>query len=153
MTRQFWGFLQGAAGLLLEEEIRQAVSGTVGTASGAAAIGLALTIVLPSTSEDLLALAIAVLVSYVGILNLPLKRSEAKSKVRRAATRFSEEVEAAMEAEATAALDGTLERVFAAMKPWEAAAAKDVARIEGELVQQEQLVKQLKELQQRIRRS
>jgi hypothetical protein len=43
--------VQGAAGLLLEEEIRQAVSGTVGTASGAAAIGLALTIILPSTSE------------------------------------------------------------------------------------------------------
>ena len=58
-----------------------------------------------------------------------------------------------MEAEAAAVLDGTLARVFAAMVPWEAAAAADVARIEGELVQQAALLRRLKELQQRIRRS
>jgi hypothetical protein len=40
----------------------------------------------PCGTQDLLALAIALLVSYVGILNLPLKRSEAKGKVRRTAT-------------------------------------------------------------------
>lgn len=36
-------FDQSAAALLLEEEVREAVSGTVGTASGATAVGLTLT--------------------------------------------------------------------------------------------------------------
>ena len=47
-----------------------------------------LTTVLPSTLEDALALALAGLAGYVALLNLPLRRAEAKAKLERVATNF-----------------------------------------------------------------
>jgi hypothetical protein len=47
---------------MLEEEVREAVLGTAGTAAGAAGFGVALTTVLPTTLEDLMALALAAMV-------------------------------------------------------------------------------------------
>jgi hypothetical protein len=55
---------------------------------GAAGLGFVLTWFLPTTQEDLLALAIAGLVGYVSVLNLPLRRMEAKSKLERVANGF-----------------------------------------------------------------
>jgi hypothetical protein len=66
---------------MLEEEVREAVMGTAGTAAGAGALGVLLTSVLPTTVEDLLALALSAAVGYASILNLPMRRAEAKRKL------------------------------------------------------------------------
>lgn len=49
---------------------------------------MVLTWVLPTTLEDLLAASLAGLAGYIALLNLPLKRAEAKAKLRRAADGF-----------------------------------------------------------------
>lgn len=51
-------------------------------------IGVVATWILPSTLEDLLAIGLAGLAGYVALLNLPLRRAEAKSKLERVANNF-----------------------------------------------------------------
>ena len=86
-----------AAKTLLEEELREAFLGTAGTAAGALGGGLLATSVLPNTLEDILALSLAGLASYVSVLNLPLRRSKIKSKVGTIATNFAGSLTEAME--------------------------------------------------------
>lgn len=50
---------------MLEEEVREAVISTAGTAAGAGAFGVLLTAVLPTTVEDLLAMSLAAMVRGV----------------------------------------------------------------------------------------
>jgi len=142
---------QGAAVTLLEEEVREAVSGTVGTASGATAVGLALTAVLPTTVEDLLALTLAGIVAYVGVLNLPLKRQDTKAKVRRAANNFKLEVETSMENEAISKIDECVDSVLEALVPWEEAARAEVETVKANEAMQRMLQESVKALQQRVR--
>jgi hypothetical protein len=59
-----------------------------GGGAGATFLGVGLTVVLPSTLEDVLAVALALLVGYVALLNLPLRRAEAKSKLEKVASNF-----------------------------------------------------------------
>lgn len=66
---------------LLVQEVRQAVVGTAGTAAGAGVAGFFATTILPTTLEDLLALALASAVGYVSVVNLPLRRAEAKRRL------------------------------------------------------------------------
>ena len=56
--------------------------------AGAGLFGVVLTWVLPTTLEDLLAASLAGLAGYVALLNLPLKRAEAKNKLQRVADQF-----------------------------------------------------------------
>ena len=85
-------FDHAAAGRLLDEEVREAVVGTALGAAGSAAGGVVLTWILPNGLEDFLALAVAGLAAYVGVLNLPLRRAEAKAKLRTASSRLQAEV-------------------------------------------------------------
>ena len=48
------------------------------------------TFFLPTTLEDLLAVAVGGAVGYAALLNLPLKRGDAKEKLARVATNFAE---------------------------------------------------------------
>ena len=57
--------------------------------AGAGALGLVLTAVLPNILEDALAVAFAAAVGYLALLNLPLRRGEAKAKVERVAANFA----------------------------------------------------------------
>jgi hypothetical protein len=75
---------------LLEEEVREAVLGTAGTAAAAVAFGLVATAVLPTALEDLMALALAAGAAYVAVLGLPLRRAEAKRKLEALASAFAE---------------------------------------------------------------
>jgi hypothetical protein len=54
---------------------------TTSSAAGAIAIAVLLTAVLPSTLEDLMALALCGLLSYVSFLNWPLKRADIKAEL------------------------------------------------------------------------
>ena len=56
--------------------------------TGAGLFGVVLTWLLPTTLEDLLAASLAGLAGYVALLNLPLRRSEAKGKLQRSADAF-----------------------------------------------------------------
>ncbi len=50
---------------------------------------MVLTAVLPNILEDALAVALAAAVGYLALLNLPLRRGEAKAKVERVAANFA----------------------------------------------------------------
>jgi hypothetical protein len=56
----------------------------------AGAVGVVLTSVLPSTLEDLLALAFAAALGYASLLNLPLRRAEAKRKLEAIGSKYVE---------------------------------------------------------------
>lgn len=64
--------------------------------AGAQGIGLLATSLMGNTLEDILALTVAGMASYVAVLNLPLKRSDIKAKVAQRANNFAEGVTAAM---------------------------------------------------------
>lgn len=64
--------------------------------TGAQGIGLLTASLIGNTLEDILALTVAGLASYVAVLNLPLKRSEIKGKVSKVATNFVQGVSDAM---------------------------------------------------------
>jgi hypothetical protein len=63
---------------------------------GAQGLGLLAASWFKGTLEDLLALTVAGLASYVAVLNLPLKRSDIKAKVARVAGNFADSVTSAM---------------------------------------------------------
>jgi GTP-binding protein EngB required for normal cell division len=122
-------FDQGAAALLLAEEVRQAAVATAGSAGAALAVGVVLTAVLPSFGEDALSLALAALGAYVGLLNLPLRRAEVKAKLQRAADAFAAELDAALQDELRDELGAALSDVQRLVEPWEAAAAAEAATV------------------------
>lgn len=62
-------------------QVREAVVGTALGAAGSFAVGWVLTWILPTSLEDVLAISLALLGVYVGVLNLPLRRAAAKAKV------------------------------------------------------------------------
>lgn len=74
--------------------VHATVCGSCG--AGAQGIGLLATSLMGNTLEDILALAVAGMASYVAVLNLPLKRSDIKGKVSKVADNFVEGVTAAM---------------------------------------------------------
>ena len=57
---------------------------------GAAGLGVFSTFILPTTLEDFLGLGIGGVVGYAALLNLPLRRNDAKEKLQRVATNFAE---------------------------------------------------------------
>ena len=143
-------FDQGAAALLLADEIRQAALSTAGSAGTALAVGTGLVAVLPTMGEDVLSLALGGVAAYVGLLNLPLRRGEVKAKVARAAESFGGELEAAMEAELQASLAQVAADIAALVAPWEAAAQAEAAAVAAAQARAEVEDAKLRELQQRV---
>ena len=120
-----------ASAAMLEEEVRTAVLGTAGTAAGAGAFGVVLTTVLPTTLEDLLALALAGAIGYASVLSLPLRRAEAKRKLEQAAQKTAQEVQTAMKSDLSMALSKLEEEVGNMVSPLEALAGAEIASIEA----------------------
>jgi GTP-binding protein EngB required for normal cell division len=143
-------FDQGAAALLLAEEVRQAAVATAGSAGAALALGVLLTAALPTFGEDALSLALAGTGAYVGVLNLPLRRAEVKAKLVRAADAFAAELEAAMEAELAQALATAVGDVTALVAPWEAAAQAEAAAVAAAQARREAEDAKLRALQAKV---
>lgn len=120
-----------ATAIMLEEEVRSAVLGTASTAAGAGAMGLLLTSVLPTTLEDLLALALAGAVGYASVLSLPLRRAEAKRKLEEAAQAGAKRVLEDMEVELQGALRVLEREVGALVAPLEALTAAEIESVEA----------------------
>ncbi len=84
--------------LLLNEEMELSVTKAVEPPDyyivlqhvGATGLGVLSTFFLPNTLEDLLAVAVGGAVGYAALLNLPLKRNDAKEKLTRVANNFAE---------------------------------------------------------------
>ncbi|GMH39991.1 hypothetical protein BSKO_07895 [Bryopsis sp. KO-2023] len=116
---------------LIEAEIRDAVNATAGTAIAAVGIGLVLTFILPYTSEDFLAVALSLVIGYVALLNLPLRRGEVKGKVRKVATEVFKEVDGGMEEDLSTGLEDCDRQVLKMTAPLEVIFEKDVERVKA----------------------
>lgn len=136
--------------VMLEEEVREAVISTAGTAAGAGAFGVFLTAILPTTVEDLLALSLASMVGYVSILNLPMRRAEAKRKLEAVANTFAQDIQSKMEAELSHSLAVCEAEVLAFIAPLEQLTAAEVRRLEAAEGGREQLVESLDRLKLRV---
>ncbi|KAL4458908.1 hypothetical protein ABPG75_013773 [Micractinium tetrahymenae] len=136
--------------VMLEEEVREAVISTAGTAAGAGAFGVLLTAVLPTTVEDLLALSLAAMVGYVSILNLPMRRAEAKRKLETLTNTFAEDIQSKMEAELRHSLAVCEAEVLSFIAPLEQLTAAEVRRLEAAEAGRGRLVEHLDRLKQRV---
>ena len=112
------GFDNRSAAILLEREVRDAVYATVGAAGTSFLVAVFLSGFLDSLAEDVLAFSLTAAVGYVSVLSLPLKRAEAKGKVKAAAEAYLGEVEAAMRAEFERKVDAATRQVNAHAEPW-----------------------------------
>ncbi|KAG7011236.1 putative transmembrane GTPase FZO-like, chloroplastic, partial [Cucurbita argyrosperma subsp. argyrosperma] len=90
-------FSPSAASKLFNQEIREAFLGTFGGLGAAGFSASLLTSVLPTTTEDLLALGLCSAGGFWAISNFPIRRQQLISKVKRTADGFSRELEAAMQ--------------------------------------------------------
>ena len=88
-----------AAATALANEVREASSGVVRGIASAVAVGFVLTSVMDSATSDALSVVLALGVAYVSLVNLPLKRSSAKGKLRDAADGFESRLLDAMDRE------------------------------------------------------
>ena len=104
---------------LLENNVRDAVMATASTAAGAGALGVVLTSVLPTTVEDLMALALSAAIGYASVLNLPLRRAETKQKVVAATEASAAAVQARMQEELSTALERCENEIMSFIGPLE----------------------------------
>jgi hypothetical protein len=135
-----------AAAYKLDEEMRSAVYGSLGSSAGALVSAFVLSGFLSSMSEDILAYLLAAAVGYVGILSLPLKRQECKAKIQRAAEALVEDVERELLKELAEEIDATSDRVDQLVAPWEAAARVERARVQKCLEVQEKYATEVENL-------
>ncbi|GLI66055.1 hypothetical protein VaNZ11_009770 [Volvox africanus] len=136
-----------AISTLLDTELQQAMATTVGTAAGAPLFGLFAMQLIPNTLEDILLAGLSGAISYVSLLNLPLRRSDLKGKISRVARNFITDVQTKMEAEVADEVGGVTKAVGALVAPLEQAYGAEVARLEARQADLERLSEQIEELQ------
>ena len=83
----------------------------------------------------------------MSVLSLPLKRAEAKAKVKRTAESFLAEVEAAMDREFERKVDAAVQQVAATVAPWEEAAVEEEGRVAASQARRDSLATGLDQLQ------
>ncbi|WIA16861.1 hypothetical protein OEZ85_013792 [Tetradesmus obliquus] len=142
-------FKPDAARMLLEEELREAFLGTAGSAAGAQGLGLLAASWLKGGLEDLLALTVAGLASYVAVLNLPLKRADIKGKVARVAGNFADSVTTAMAEESDTAVEATTSQVLQQVAPLEAAWQAQLQQLQASEARRAQLAEALQVMEKR----
>jgi hypothetical protein len=98
--------------------------------AGAQGVGLVGTSVLANTLEDVMALSLAGLASYLAVLNLPLRRAEIKAKLQKVASNFAGNVEKLMEQELLSGVGDCVDKVAHLMAPVEEAYVAEVSMLE-----------------------
>lgn len=139
-----------ATEVLLEGEVREAVLSTASTAASAAGLGVILTSILPTTLEDLMVLAVSAAIGYASVLNLPLRRAEAKKKLEAAAAAAASEVQRKMEVELNTALDACEAQIIEFIGPLEAMTAAELARADAAVESMRSLGEEIALLQRRV---
>lgn len=135
---------------LMDMEIRKAVVGTAGTALAALGIGFTLTFLLPYTSEDYLAIALSLLLGYVAVLNLPLRRADVKGNARRLGMNLGKELSSRLQSELEVGLEECNERVLNMVEPLEEVFRNEVARVDLAEAQRSVLFEELEGMKKRI---
>lgn len=138
-------------GTMLESEIQTAVTSSVSTAGSAAGLGLILTYVLPNTLEDLLAIGLSAAVGYTSLLNIPVRRMEAKKKISGDIDALVQKLFKDMEDERVEALERCESSVKDMIAPLEAIITDDMSRLEHNMLSlNENYASQLERLRKKI---
>lgn len=123
------GFDTQAAKIVLEKELKDVVFATFGGLGAAGLSASVLTSVLPSTLEDLVALAVCSAGGLVGVWDLPRRREEVKGKVAQVADSFASQLEDAMEVETRRSANELRKEVEKLLQPYLEAAEAEVRRV------------------------
>ncbi|WOK99114.1 putative transmembrane GTPase FZO-like, chloroplastic isoform X1 [Canna indica] len=140
-------FSASAAAKLFEQEIREVVVGTFGGLGAAGLSASLLTSVLPTTLEDLLALAFCSAGGWLAISNFPSRRKVATEKVCRVADKLAGEITEAMEKELELNIGNLNQFVEVISKPYADAAQARInylTEIQNELSKMQQNLQALK---------
>ncbi|KAM7253750.1 hypothetical protein ACFE04_031432 [Oxalis oulophora] len=133
-----------AASKQFEQEVREVFLGTFGGLGAAGLSASLLTSVLPTTLEDLLALALCSTAGYITISNFPSRRQKMIEKINKMADALARELEDAMQKDLLEAISKLENFVKTTGKPYQEAAQNRVDRLEAI---QEELSNTQKELQ------
>ncbi|MCO5576790.1 hypothetical protein L7F22_030610 [Adiantum nelumboides] len=123
------GFDTNAAKIVLEKEFKDVIFATFGGLGAAGLSASVLTSILPSTLEDLLALAICSAGGLVGVWNLPRRREEVKGKILQVAESFADQVKVAMVAEVRQSVSELRKEVDELLQPYLEAAEAELKRV------------------------
>jgi small GTP-binding protein len=118
---------------IVEAEVQVAVTSSVNTAASATGLGLVLTTVLPSTLEDLLAVGLSAAIGYTSLLNIPVRRMEAKKKVKTLISALVQSIHDAMDTEREQAIQRCEASVTSMMDPLDRSITAEITRLEGNL--------------------
>ncbi|KAL6505129.1 hypothetical protein OROGR_024946 [Orobanche gracilis] len=140
-------FSSAAASKLFEQEIREIVLGTFGGLGAAGLSASLLTSVLPTTSEDLLALGICSAGGLLAISNFGTRRQKVVDKVRRTADAFACQLEEAMEKDLLESTNSLNNFVTIIGKPYKELAQDRVNKLLRTLDQLKAIEGQLETLQ------
>lgn len=151
-SRAATSFDHSAAEAALEEEVREAVLGTLVSSAGALFVGLFSTAILHGFVQDLLGLSVGVLVAYVGLLNIPLRRGEIKGKVKTAVEAYTRQLQAAMKADFDREIDGLMTDVQDAVDPLLSYARRELDRVLEWESRRSTFESRLEHLRDRVRR-
>ncbi|KAK4418268.1 putative transmembrane GTPase FZO-like, chloroplastic [Sesamum alatum] len=140
-------FSAAAASKLFDQEIREVLLGTFGGLGVAGLSASLLTSVLPTISEDLLALGLCSAGGLLAISNFSARRQQVVSKVRRTADALARQVEEAMQKDLLDATDSLNNFVTLIGKPYQETAQDRVNKLLGTLDELAAIQKQLETLQ------
>ncbi|XP_020583547.1 probable transmembrane GTPase FZO-like, chloroplastic [Phalaenopsis equestris] len=143
-TKVMEDFSASAASRLCEQEIREVVYGTFGGLGAAGLSASLLTSVLPTTLEDLVALAFCSAGGFLAISNFPARRREAIQKVRKVADKLAIRAAEAMQTELLHASERLHAYVEFISKPYQDSAQQ---RVDSLLATGEELAATAKQLQ------
>ncbi|XP_050267089.1 probable transmembrane GTPase FZO-like, chloroplastic [Quercus robur] len=118
-----------AASKFFEKEIREVFLGTFGGLGAAGLSASLLTSVLPTTSEDLLALGLCSAGGFLAISNFPARRQVTIDKVRKSADALATELEEAMQKDLLETIDNIESFVKIVAQPYQDAAQQRVDRL------------------------
>ena len=106
---------------------------TASSTGGAAGVAAVLTSVLPTTLEDLMALALAGGLSYISFLTWPLKRADIKNALNEKYGDMADKLDAALEGELSKGLDALQGKVQRLTKPLAEQAQEVESTVSGRL--------------------
>jgi hypothetical protein len=137
---------------LIETEIQQAVLSSASTAGSAGGLALVLTYVLPTTLEDLLALGLSAAVGYTSLLNIPVRRMEAKKKIEAQLEAIVQGIHNDMDKEREQALLDCGQTVSDMLAPLDTHVKSELLRLESCLAQLLEYSKQVEEMKNQVMR-
>ena len=137
---------------LIETEIQQAVLSSASTAGSAGGLALVLTYILPNTLEDLLALGLSAAVGYTSLLNIPVRRMEAKKKIEAQLDAIVQGIHNDMDKEREQALRDCDHTVSDMLAPLDSHVKSELLRLESCLAQLVEFSKQVEEMKKQVMR-